>query len=708
MEFKTGNIRNVGVFGHSGSGKTTLVETMVFESKGSQRKGSIKQQNTLSDYTNIEKEKEHSIFSTPLHANWKSSKINIIDTPGYDDFIGEVLSTLKVIDTAIMTINAQNGIEVGTEIIWDYIQEYKKPTIFVINQMDKEKANYENTIEQLRHRFGKKILPIQIPVDSINSFDQIVDALRMVNYKFNEDGGKPSKIAIPEALKDQVQDMHNAIVEAAAENDEALMEKYFEEGSLSETELAYGLTLGISQQSFFPVFICSAENNIGSGRIMGFINDICPSPEQAPNGNLEDGSEIDCNPADPTSIFIYKTISEPSVGTVSYFKVYAGKIKAGDELTNAQSSENERIPNVYICNGKERTGIKEYLHAGDLGVLLKLKSTHTNDTLNAKGSSHKIEPINFPESKIRTAFKAKDERELEKLIKVLHTIENEDPTILVENNSELKQILLHGQGQQHLELIKYRILKVYNLEMHFERPAISYRETISSSANSVYRHKKQSGGSGQFAEIHLKIEPLNDGPVNKKDFNVKDIIVDELPWGGKLELIWCIVGGSIDSKYINAIKKGIIKRMEGGPLTGSCVQDIRVYVYDGKMHSVDTNDMAFMLAASYGFKEAFENAKSKILEPFYKLEVLCPSDITGDIMADLQSRRAIIQGMNSEGAYQKIVANVPQAEMYQYASTIRAISQGKAKFSRILSHYELVPPNIQSELIGSYKQTLPQ
>ena len=708
MEFKTGNIRNVGLFGHSGSGKTTLVETMVFESKGSQRRGSITQQNTLSDYTNIEKEKEHSIFSTPLHAVWKSSKINIIDTPGYDDFIGEVLSTLKVIDTAIMTINAQNGIEVGTEIIWDYIQEYKKPTIFVINQMDKEKANFESTLEQLRERFGDKILPIQLPGNTGENFNQIVDALRMTTYEFSEVGGKPNKTKIPAELKDQIQDMHNALVEAAAENDEALMEKYFEEGNLSEEDLAYGLTLGLSQQSFFPVFICSAENNIGSGRIMGFINDICPSPEQAPNGNLEDGQEIDCKADDPTSIFIYKTLSEPSVGTVSYFKVYAGKIKAGDELVNAQSSEAERITSVFLCNGKERTAIKESMYAGDLGVLLKLKSTHTNDTLNIKGTDHKIEPINFPESKIRTAFKANDERELEKLIKVLHTIENEDPTIIVENNAELKQILLHGQGQQHLDLIKYRILKVYNLEMHFERPSISYRETITSAAETSYRHKKQSGGSGQFAEIHMKIEPVSAGPVNNKDFNVKDTIIEELPWGGNLELIWCIVGGSIDSKYTNAIKKGIIKRMEEGPLTGSCVQDVRVYIFDGKMHSVDSNDMAFMLASSYAFKEAFESAKSKILEPFYNLEVLCPPEVTGDIMADLQSRRAIIQGMDSEGAYQKIVAHVPQAEMYQYASTIRAISQGKAKFTRTLSHYALVPPNVQADLIGSYQQTLSQ
>ncbi len=708
MEFKTGNIRNVGVFGHSGSGKTTLVETMVFESKGSQRRGSITQQNTLSDYTNIEKEKEHSIFSTPLHAVWKSSKINIIDTPGYDDFIGEVLSTLKVIDTAIMTINAQNGIEVGTEIIWDYIQEYKKPTIFVINQMDKEKANFESTLEQLRERFGDKILPIQLPGNTGENFNQIVDALRLTTYEFSDEGGKPNKTEIPAELKNQIQDMHNALVEAAAENDEALMEKYFEEGNLSEEDLAYGLTLGLSQQSFFPVFICSAENNIGSGRIMGFINDICPSPEQAPNGNLEDGQEIDCNADDPTSIFIYKTLSEPSVGTVSYFKVYAGKIKAGDELVNAQSSEAERITSVFLCNGKERTAIKESMHAGDLGVLLKLKSTHTNDTLNIKGTDHKIEPINFPESKIRTAFKANDERELEKLIKVLHTIENEDPTIIVENNAELKQILLHGQGQQHLDLIKYRIHKVYDLEMHFERPSISYRETITSASETSYRHKKQSGGSGQFAEIHMKIEPISAGPINNKDFNVKDTIIEELPWGGNLELIWCIVGGSIDSKYTNAIKKGIIKRMEEGPLTGSCVQDVRVYIFDGKMHSVDSNDMAFMLASSYAFKEAFENAKSKILEPFYNLEVLCPPEVTGDIMADLQSRRAIIQGMDSEGAYQKIVAHVPQAEMYQYASTIRAISQGKAKFTRTLSHYALVPPNVQADLIGSYQQTLSQ
>ncbi len=708
MEFKTKHIRNIGIFGHSGSGKTTLTETMVFESKGIHRRGTIAGQNTLSDYTNIEKEKEHSIFATPVHAFWKTSKINIIDTPGYDDFVGEILSTLKVIDTAVMTINAQNGIEVGTEIIWDYIEEYKRPAIFVINQMDKSKANFEATLQQLIQRFGDKILPIQIPGNTDKGFNQIIDALRMTTYEFDAEGGKPTKKEIPSEWKDRINDMHNVIVEAAAENDEALMEKYFEEGTLCEEDLAYGLTLGISQQRFFPVFICSAENNIGSGRIMGFINDICPSPEQAPNGQLENGQEIDCNSNNPASIFIYKTLSEPSIGTVSYFKVYSGKLKPGDELVNAQSSEVCQVPNLYICNGKDRTSIKKPLYAGDLGVLLKLKSTHTNDTLSEKGINIKIEPIHFPESKIRTAFTSNNERELEKLIKILHGIENEDPTIHVENNSEIKQILLHGQGQQHLDLIKYRIKKVYDLDMQFERPPISYRETITNSASTQYRHKKQSGGSGQFAEIHLKIEPINSGPVNNKDFNVKDIIVEDLSWGGQLELVWCIVGGSIDSKYINAIKKGIIKRMENGPLTGSFVRDVRVYIYDGKMHSVDSNDMSFMLAASYGFKQAFEQAKSNILEPYYALEVLCPAEMTGDIMADLQSRRAIIQGMDTEGKYQKIVSHVPQAEMYQYSTTIRAISQGKAKFSRTNSHYALVPPNIQSELTVNYKQTLSQ
>ena len=704
MEYKTKDIRNVGIFGHSGSGKTTLAETMIFESKGTTRRGTISESNTLSDYTNIEKEKEHSIFSTPLHACWKNSKINLIDTPGYDDFVGEVLSTLKVIDTAVMVINAQNGIEVGTEIIWDYIEEYKKPALFVINQMDKDKADYQNALNQLIARFGNKILPIQVPGNSGPGFNQIVDALRMTTYEFTEDGGKPNKTDIPAHLKDQIQDMHNTLVEAAAENDEELMERFFEEGNLSEEELAHGLQIGLSQQSFFPVFICSAENNIGSGRIMGFINDICPSPETAPNGTLESGEELECDANDSASIFIYKTISEPNVGTVSYFKVYAGSIKPGDELVNAHNQETERLSNIYLCNGKQRDTIDHSINAGDFGVLLKLKSAHTNDTLNSKGSSRKISPINFPESRIRTAFTANNEKDLEKLIKVLHTMENEDPTLIIEQDPVLKQILLHGQGQLHLDLIKYRIKKVHNLDMNFDRPKIAYRETITTGADSVYRHKKQTGGSGQFAEVHMRVEPYYEGMPDPNDLNVRDRSEEELPWGGKLVFFWCVVGGSIDSKYINAIKKGILKRMEEGPLTGSCCQDIRVCVYDGKMHSVDSNDMAFMLASSYAFKEAFEQAQSKILEPIYLLEVLCPSDVTGEVMGDLQTRRAIIQGMDSSGHYQRITAHVPQAEMYKYSSSIRSLSQGKAKFTRRFHHFAQVPHNIQEQLVGAYQQ----
>lgn len=699
MSVKTKNLRNVVLLGHPGSGKTSLAETMLFESKAISRHGDVESGTTVSDFTNIEKERKNSIFSSMMHDSWKDSKINIIDTPGFDDFVGEVISSLKVADTAMMVLNAKGGVEVGTEIIWDYIEKLETPTMFVVNQVDNEKSNFQGALEQAQARFGNKVLPVQYPLNEGDGFNKIVDALRMVMYVFPEGGGKPNKEEIPDSEKDKAMAMHNALVEAAAENEEGLMEKFFEEGTLSEDDLAEGLRIAMVNHEIYPVFCASSTKNMGTGRIMGFINDICPSPADRKPAKLENGEELVCDENDKTTIFIYKTMSEPKVGNVSYFKVYAGTLKAGDELVNATTGATERFGQIFVVNGKDRESV-DALHAGDIGATVKLKNTHTNNTLNVKGGNRKIEEMHFPEPRVREAVVAGGKNEVEKMMKGLHQIEEEDPTLRVEQSAALKQTILHGQGQLHLDLIKYRLEKVYNVHMEFIKPKIAYRETITKMTNTDYRHKKQSGGSGQFAEVHLRMEPYYEDMPDPAGLTVRGKEVEDLAWGGELAFYWCIVGGSIDAKYKNAIKKGILQKMEEGILTGSYIQDVRISVYDGKMHPVDSNDMAFMIASGTAFKQAFNQAGPQILEPIYDLEILCSDDVMGDVMGDLQTRRAIIQGMDTEGHYQKIIAKVPHVELYHYSSTLRSLTQGKAKFSRKFAEYAQVPHDLQKALVA--------
>lgn len=705
MSVETKNIRNIVLLGHSGSGKTTFAETMLFESGASSRRGTVEAGNTASDYTNIEQERGNSIFSSLMHVNWRGNKINIIDTPGLDDFVGEIVSSLKVADTAAMIVNAVSGVEVGTELIWEYIDDLQTPTIFVVNQLDHDKANFEQTLEQIQSRFGNKVLPVQYPLNTGEEFNTIVDALRMTMYVFPEGGGKPEKVPIPESEIERAQTLHNALVEAAAENDEELMEKFFDQGSLSEEELAQGLTIALSKHEIYPVFCVSSINNMGSGRIMGFLNDIAPSPADRPEASLEGGGKIkpDSN-ANPV-LFIYKTISEPQVGNVSYFKVYSGSVTAGTELVNADTDTSERLGQLFISNGKNRENVHE-LKAGDLGVTVKLKDSHSNNTLHAKGDAKRIKKINFPSPKMRVAVMPPSKGEVEKLTKALHTIREEDPTLIFEQSPELKQMILHAQGQLHLDITKYRMEKVFGVSMEFEEPRIPYRETITKTANDSYRHKKQSGGAGQFGEVHMRIEPYYEGMPDPDGLNVRKTEEEDLPWGGKLSFLWCIVGGSIDAKYSNAIKKGVMNKMMEGPLVGSYCIDIRVSIYDGKMHPVDSNDMAFQIAGSMVFKNAFEQAGPKLMEPLYDLEILCEDDVMGDIMGDLQTRRAMIMGMSAEGHYQKIQAKAPLAELYKYSSTLRALTQGKAKFTRKFAEYAQVPPDIQQRLISAYKEEM--
>jgi elongation factor G len=703
MAKQTKDIRNVTLLGHSGSGKTSLTEAMLFEGGATNRIGTIEAGNTVADFTNIEQEKGTTLFSTLMHVKWKDSKINIIDTPGSDDFVGEIASSLKVADTALMVINSAHGVEVGTEIMWEYVRENRTPTLFVINQVDHDKSDFDRTLEQTKNRFGNKVIPVQYPLNQGNGFNTIVDALRMTMYEFGPDGGKPTKVDIPESEMGKAQKMHNDLVEAAAENDEALMEKFFDEGSLTEEELAEGLTIALANQQIFPVFCCSATANMGSGRIMGFINDICPSPADRPPANLEGGGTLVPDASGDPVIFVYKTMSEPQVGRVSYFKVYSGTLKNGDELVNLTNGTTERISQIYEANGKIRDAVDD-MAAGDIGVMVKLKDAHTNNSMASKGVEKEIARIKFPEPRIRAAISTENKADMEKLFKALHNLSEEDPTLILEQSATLKQTILHGQGQLHLDLAKYRIEKVNKITFEYVRPRIPYRETITRQAEGHYRHKKQSGGSGQFAEVHMRIEPYYDGMPPPAGLTVRNEEIEDLPWGGKLAFLWCIVGGSIDSKYSNAIKKGVMSKMEEGPLTGSNCQDVRVSIFDGKMHPVDSNDMAFMLASTNVFKTIFKEAKPQILEPIYDVEIVCNDEVMGDVMSDLQTRRGIIQGMEADGHYQVIKAKVPLAEMYQYSNALRSVTQGRAKFRRTFAEYSPVTPDIQQRLISENQQ----
>lgn len=699
--YDTSKIRNVVLVGHAGCGKTTLAEAMLFEAKAISRRGSVDEGNTQSDYTSLEQERRHSLFASVLHVSWKDNKINILDTPGLDDFVGEVVTALKVADTAVVMLNARSGVEVGTELIWEYVDKFNTPSLFVINQLDHEKADFDTTLEQAIARFGNRVLPVQFPVNQGTGFNAIVDALRMVMYEFPATGGKPEKKPIPSEHLDRANAMHAALVEAAAENDDALMEKFFESGTLDEEELTNGLKIGLAHHQFFPVFCASGLKDMGSGRIMGFIDDVCPSPADRPAASLENGGTKPCDPNARPCVFIFKTVNEPKVGNVSYFKVYSGTIKSGDELTNADNGTVERFSQLFESEGKNRDAVPE-LKAGDIGCVVKLKGSHSNQTLNPKGAETRIERIHFPGPRIRMAVVPPSKAEVEKMAHALHSIKEEDPTLHVEQSLELKQTIIEGQGEMHLDIVKHKAEQNFGVHLEFEEPRIPYRETIQKESNKDYRHKKQSGGAGQFAEVHMRVEPYYEGMPNPAGLTVKNVEVEDLKWGGKFAFCWAIVGGSIDARFVNAIKKGIHAKLEEGPLTGSYCRDIRVSIYDGKMHPVDSNDMAFQIASTIAFKENFLQAQPQLLEPIYNLEVLCDAEVMGNVMGDLQTRRAIIMGMDADDHYQVIRARVPLKELYKYSSTLRSLTQGKAKFSMSFEEYAAVPADLQAKLAAEY------
>lgn len=691
------HIKNVAFVGAHKSGKTTLAETMLFEAGLVSRRGSVENKNTISDYHAIEHERETSVFATPLHTEWRNYKINIIDTPGLDDYIGEITSTMHVTDAVVMVINAQYGVEVGTEIIWDYIDRFSHPTLFVINQIDHPSADFDESYKSIVELVGKNVVKVQYPV-KVNGAQCIIDVLKMKMYKFGSQGGKPEKLEIPADQIDHATELQNELIEKAAENDENLMELYFDKGTLNEDEMREGIKKGMLHHELFPVFCISALNDMGTGRLMGFIDNVAPSAADLKPEQSVEGTTIECKPNAPTALFVFKTVYEPNLGQISFFKVKSGEIKQNDKLENSRNGEIEIVNQLYIMDGKNRE-LVEKLSAGDIGATLKLKFTETNDTLRTKGSNITIKPIVYPETRITKAVRAFDKNDDEKLNEALKKIHSQDPTVSVKYSSELKQLILSCQGELHLATIDWILQNTYGIKAVFEQPRIAYRETIQRSATTSYKHKKQSGGSGQFGEVHIKIEPWYEGMPEPEGFNVRGKEEVNLDWGGKLIFYNCIVGGVIDARYLPSVLKGILEVMEEGPLTGSYARDVRVMLFDGRMHPVDSNDISFKIAGAHAFKEAFLNAKPKLLEPIHEISVKVPEELMGNVMTDLQSRRSVILGMDSEGKYQTIKAKTPLAEMYKYSTTLRSITQGRGSFSTKFSNFELVPNNVQEELV---------
>ena len=709
--YQTNEIKNIALLGSSGSGKTTLVEAMLFESGVIKRRGSVAAKNTVSDYFPVEQEYGYSVFSTVLHVEWNNKKLNIIDCPGSDDFVGSTVTALNVTDTAIILLNGQYGVEVGTQNHFRYTEKLNKPVIFLVNQLDNEKCDYDNILEQLKEAYGSKVVPIQYPIATGPGFNALIDVLLMKKYSWKPEGGAPTIEDIPAEEMDKAMEMHKALVEAAAENDENLMEKFFEQDSLSEDEMREGIRKGLIARGMFPVFCVCGGKDMGVRRLMEFLGNVVPFVSEMPKVQNTEGKEVAPDTNGPESLYFFKTSVEPHIGEVSYFKVMSGKVHEGDDLLNADRGSKERIAQIYVVAGGNRVKVEE-LQAGDIGAAVKLKDVKTGNTLNGKDCDYKFNFIKYPNSKYTRAIKPVNEADVEKMMSILNRMREEDPTWVIEQSKELKQTLVHGQGEFHLRTLKWRLENNEKLPVKYEEPKIPYRETITKAARADYRHKKQSGGAGQFGEVHLIVEPYKEGmPIpetykfNGQEFKITVRGTEEIPleWGGKLVFVNSIVGGSIDARFLPAIMKGIMSRMEQGPLTGSYARDVRVIVYDGKMHPVDSNEISFMLAGRNAFSEAFKNAGPKILEPIYDVEVFVPSDRMGDVMGDLQGRRAMIMGMSSEKGFEKLVAKVPLKEMSSYSTALSSLTGGRASFIMKFSSYELVPADVQDKLMKDFE-----
>ncbi|MBF1513198.1 MAG: elongation factor G [Prevotella pallens] len=709
--YKTNEIKNIALLGSAGSGKTTLAESMLFGAGIIKRRGTVEAKNTVCDYFPVEQEYGYSVFPTVFHVEWNNKKLNIIDCPGSDDFIGGAITALNVTDQAVILINGQYGPEVGTQNNFRYTEKLKKPVIFLVNQLDSDKCDFDNVMNSMREIYGPKCVQIQYPTATGANFNSIIDVLLMKKYSWKPEGGMPIIEDIPAEEMDKAMELHKALVEAAAENDETLMEKFFETETLTEDEMREGIRKGLIARSIFPVFCVCAGKDMGVRRLMEFLGNVVPFVSEMPKIHNARGEEVTPDSNGPESVYFFKTGVEPHIGEVSYFKVMSGAIKVGDDLTNADRGSKERIGQLFACAGANRIPV-EQVNAGDIGCTVKLKDVKTGNTLNGKSVEQHFDFIKYPNPKYMRAIEAVNSQDTEKLMAALLKMRQEDPTWLVEQSKELRQTIVKGQGEFHLRTLKWRLENNEKLQTVFKEARIPYRETITKQAKAEYRHKKQSGGAGQFGEVHLIVEPYAEGmpdptmyKFNGQEFkmNIKGKEEKTLPWGGKLVFINSVVGGAIDTRFMPAILKGIMDCMERGPLTGSYARDVRVVVYDGKMHPVDSNELSFTLAARHAFSDAFKIAGPKILEPIYDLEVYVPGDYMGDVMSDLQGRRAMIMGMDSEAGYQKLQAKIPLKELASYSISLSSLTGGRASFTTKFSSYELVPNELQQTLIAEHE-----
>ena len=712
--YQTNEIKNIALIGSAGSGKTTLAEALLYEAGIIKRRGTVEAKNTVSDYFPVEQEYGYSVFPTVFHVEWNNKKINFIDCPGSDDFVGGAITALNVCDQAVITVNGQYGPEVGTMNSFRVTEKVGKPVIFLVNQLDRDNCDFDTLINNLRETFGNNCVQIQYPIATGAGFNAVIDVLLMKKYSWKPEGGAPIIEDIPAEEMDKAEELHAALIEAAAENDEALMEKFFEEETLTEDEIREGIRKGLIARSMFPIFCVCASKDMGVRRLMEFLGNVVPSPNDVPCVTNANGDDVPVDSNGPESLFFFKTGMEPHIGEVSYFKVMNGSAKQGDDLTNSDRGSKERLGQIFACAGSNRIAVDE-LKAGDIGCTVKLKDVKTGNTLNAKDNDWRFDFIKYPNSKYSRAIKAVNESDTEKLMAAVLKMRQEDPTWVVEQSKELKQTIIHGQGEFHLRTLKWRLENNEKIAVIYEEPKIPYRETITKVNRADYRHKKQSGGAGQFGEVHLIVEPYTEGMPDPTVYkfggqefkmNIKSREEIDLEWGGKLVFLNSVVGGAIDMRFMPAILKGVMERMEQGPLTGSYARDVRVIVYDGKMHPVDSNELSFMLAARNAFSKAFKDAGPKVLEPIYDLEVLVPADYMGDVMGDLQGRRAIIMGMDSEAGYQKLNAKIPLKELANYSIALSSLTGGRASFTTSFSSYELVPNDIQQALIKQHEAEL--
>ena len=681
------DIRNFAVVGHGGSGKTTLSEAMLSRSGKINRIGSVESGTTISDYHHDEHQRQISIHSSPLHLEWDDIKFNLIDTPGYLDFIGEAISSLAVVDAAVVVVHAVNGIEVGTEQVWNYASNYKLPKIIVVNGLDREHTQFDQILQQAKSNFGSNVFPLQLPVNAGPGFNQVVDVLRSELITYSTDGsGKYSEEELPEEWQERIKALHEELIEYVAESDDTLLEKFFEEGSLSEEEMREGLHRAIQDQVFIPIFCTAATENIGAARLMDFISKYGSSPVdratvQAENVNSEETVDVALDGSAPV-VHVFKTISEAHVGELSFFRVYSGSVSTGMDLQNTTRGNSERFGQMFLMNGKDRTSVPS-LNAGDIGAVVKLKDTHTGNTLTGPSNKVKLSSVKLPNSNIHLGIRSKSKGDEERIAMGLSTIHEEDPTFIYRVDPELHQTVLSGQGELHLQVSIDRLKRKFNVDVETFKPRIPYRETIRGKGSSKYRHKKQSGGAGQFAEVWMRVESK--------------------PRGEGIEFTHSLVGQSVDRVFVPSVEKGVNFACTDGVLAGYRVVDLKVDFYDGKQHPVDSKDIAFQMAGKQAFREAFMDAQPCLLEPILNIEIRVPDNFMGDVMGDMSSRRGKIIGMDAEGESQLIKAQAPQSEMYQYSTTLRSLTGGRGIHSEEFSHYEEVPRDMETKVVAAAK-----